>query len=304
VPPVTTHRKSVTAASLALLATLLVLTPGSTGAEREARFNVRFTLPASNGYVMRFTAHTGSRRAAVAFEKGGARVTYRVTAATVTTRRVRADFGPFGTVRLRFRPHGKTDIGSCRPIHHGTFRGMVDLQGDDGFTEAHAERASGVVKRAGIGPCFPRPATARDSMDQASKLVFLFACDSSGTDAYVAIGGLYGRRIAHIAETRERIGSVDVTRWRARLGKHSTLAYTRDMRRATVRPPRPFAGHAELRGGRLTGGLEAPLPGLPAAVRLTPADASMRNDPKSCDPFTGRSGRRPALRPLAVLDRR
>ncbi len=255
---------------------------------KEPHFAVRFAMPASNGYRLSFTAHTGGETARLTVKKldrrgGGAQVQYRVQAETVTRRRVRASFGPFGEVDVRFDARRKVkDPDDCHPTIVGTFRGMIDFEGDNGFTAADATAVEGAIKRGGFGPplpCFLQREAGHDGMDGLEDIVFLIACRPSGL-GYAAIDGLDARKVFHIAELQQRLGGVDVTRLLVEPGTRSTFTYSRDGRRARVRPPAPFTGAARLRARRLRGDLKVPLPGVESPVALTPMLAGMRRGPR------------------------
>jgi hypothetical protein len=268
------------------VAALVFLAVASQAAAVPRNVAPTFTLEASNGYELTFTgfANDDHAGAQIVVKKGHGEADYEVRASTITTRRVQASFGPFGSIDVGFEPRGERGGGPCRRYRKGTFSGRIDFDGDGGFTSAHVTETKGRMVRPAHGLCIPGLGPIYSNRDEPDlgDVVFLESCVRGGGYGYAVIEGL-DPRTAHLAVLNERIGRVDVMRAELAFAKPGSFRYSHDGRRATVTPPEPFSGAAELRHSRLRGDLSVPLPGLAEPVRLTPAIGSIRKPPRACD---------------------
>jgi hypothetical protein len=118
-------------------------------------------LRASNGYLLRISGY-GHRHVEVLASKDHYFAFYETTG-SVSRDHIRADLGRFGHVAVHFdgsvkrRPDPADD--SCtgpRPIFEtGSFRGAIEFDGEQGYTDVSARRASGSAYRTFKRVCPP-----------------------------------------------------------------------------------------------------------------------------------------------------
>nr|MDQ3726080.1 hypothetical protein [Actinomycetota bacterium] len=225
----------------------------------------------------------GHHRVTMRVRKGVQLATYTVRG-TVTRRRIEADFGRFGRVRLRFRGSPRRfapartlgGLGSLAPRRRctgkaperevGRFRGSLEFEGQRGFTRLAVGEARGEVRRfyrrvcerrAQPGPLRPEPAVAREPF--GLKLLIAHAREGGVSTRFVAIGfeapfgipqGLFPTFVS--ANLEERVGRVRVTRSAFLLADGDAVQISRRRVRpvrARVEPPAPFGGVATFKGG-------------------------------------------------------
>jgi hypothetical protein len=143
------------ASALALL--LAVLATPAAAQESQVRqpdFGLGFALKGSGGYSILVVA-TSHKRVTLSAGRGSTEASYTVPG-RASSRGIRANFGRFGRVAVRFdggsiRPDGKKSE-SCRgrrPIRQrGVVRGTIEFAGENGYTEVHRQHANGVFYRA------------------------------------------------------------------------------------------------------------------------------------------------------------
>ena len=274
----------------AVAAAIALLCLPATGAARpddEVRprsLHLSVSAEGTRGYSIRIDT-LGHRRVILTAEKGGQVATYRVNG-SVSRRHVRADFGRFGRVSLRFRgsprPFGferRARRGSdrnaprrdrrCtgRPSRRevGSFKGVLEFEGQRGFTRVATGEAAGEVRRfyrrvcerkrparrrgqgAGSEPFALRLFIARDRERRA-----LTRFEALGFEASSAIPLPPGLLPALVSvERNERVGRVRVSRSTFLITEPGAVTISRrGVRPARVRiaPPRPFAGAGAYRG--------------------------------------------------------
>lgn len=237
-----------------------------------------FALPASDGYRLHFFAidDDGSpETASLSVTKDGGNATYSQPRVEVLTkRRVVADFGPFGAVRVVFKPQGRQGDGrACTPFPtvKGSFRGVIRFRGDDGFTSARATRAPGTVESFG----FPDPDCEKDRRLRPPEPVILSSCSQDGTTEYIAFKDQRSDLVFHQATTTERQAGLRIFRSAFAEGSTSTFTTKRDLSAARVMPGAPFTGSASFSSGELTGDLSAPVPGRDEPLSVTPGQATL-----------------------------
>lgn len=169
------NRASSIAAALAASALLLALAATASAAppdweEQPRSLRLTLQLPTSNGYEAQLITQ-GHRRVTLVFVKGGSFAAYR-TSGRVSRKGIRADFGPVGSVSLRFRGHRLPRFlaGSGLPRWlfpprkcagrkpqrwRGSYHGRIDLKGEHGFTAVEAKVARGELIRTYRRLCEP-----------------------------------------------------------------------------------------------------------------------------------------------------
>lgn len=162
---------AVTASVLlvALAATTVSAAPPN-WVEQPRSLRLTLQMPASNGYQAALTTE-GHRRVTLSFVKGSSFAAYR-TSGRVSRKGIEADFGPIGSVSVRFRgrllprffagtdlPRGLFPPRKCsgrQPQRlRGSFRGKIELAGENDFAAVDAKAARGEVIRAYRRLCEP-----------------------------------------------------------------------------------------------------------------------------------------------------
>lgn len=279
------------ATSGTVVATVVLLClPGGAAARpgeeiRPRSLHLSMSAAATQGYEVSVET-LGHHRVVLTAEKGGQVASYMVRG-RVSRHRVRADFGRFGRVRLRFhgrpRPFPRPEGGEPRPAtgirrcrgrrprrEVGRFHGAIEFDGQRGFTRLAVGGVRGELRRSyrqvcRIVPARQRQAVARSSAATGGPSAFTIALLSararvghtltrfSAIDLEPPLGvRLPGESLFSIvvASVRERVGRVRVFR--------STFfaAGPRQVRisRRGVRPARarvalgpPFEGTASFR---------------------------------------------------------
>jgi hypothetical protein len=223
-----------------------------------------------------------------------------VTRGTASPDGIRARFGHFGRIAVRFKPSGKASRrkpqrrcdGRPSTLRSGTFTGTFRFRGEDGYISIDAHRAKGRSATLPRWRCGNRgrpeagisARPKRDDFEEAE----LEAVTPNERVVFLA-SGLHIKDgpslIFFIAGTKERRGSVRISRFAFLIsGKGRTFTFERTPRSASVRPPKPFHGSAEFSivDGRPSwaGNLSVSLPG--ATVDLTgPAFKTKLVQPKS-----------------------
>jgi len=251
----------------------------------------------ADGYAV--SVEGRGRQVALTIGRGLSAASY-VTRGTVSPDGIRARFGHFGRVAVKFRPSGKASRrkppGSCdgRPsiVRSGVFTGTIRFRGEDGYIAIDAHRAKGRSATLPRWRCGNRGRPGAGISARPKQGGFEEAELEAVTPnerVVLLASGLHFKGgsslIFFIAGTKERRGSVRISRFVFLIsGKGRTFSFSRSPRSATVRPPKPFHGSAEfgVAEGRpsWTGNLSVSLPG--ATVDLTgPAFKTKLIQPKS-----------------------
>jgi hypothetical protein len=297
-------RRVTLLAALTTLVAVGLLFPQLGGAKRlggEVRprsLHLSLGANATRGYDVSIET-LGHHRVVLTAEKGGAFASYTVRG-TVTRRRIKADFGRFGHVSVRF--HGKRKPfallpGSQRkvPGRHrvcrgrsperevGRFRGTIDFAGQRAFTKLAIGRLQGEVRRSYRQVC--RGGFRVRELSRATRAGFgitlLTARQRHGKTVtrFDAIGiepprfaGIKSSELPAIvsASRKETVGRVRVSRSFFLSAQAGAVTFSRRGVKpaiARVDLPRPFGGHALYRGAKgsspasWTGPLDVRLPG-------------------------------------------
>ncbi len=231
--------------------------------------------------------------------------TYSVAGA-VSTKRVRADLGPYGRISLRFQPSGPAKEDKLFPGCHGrpdtsqrgVFVGTIRFRGDGGFTEVDAERAKGKIGTAGSYSCkggghLPRPPHHAKKVEEVSlkattphHTLDFSAAIQPQRDSFPGIPA-----VEYSASSNQFCGRVAVSRSVSVGGEASSFVFDKPLSSATVTPPAPFSGSGTFSrdpaGGAATwtGNLAVAFPGLDATIVGDDFDAKLER--RRVDPSAG-----------------
>jgi hypothetical protein len=256
----TTHRRVALVVALTFAA--LCLSPAAASA---AGHEPRFALPASNGYKLFVDGHgstatIGVSRTTPSRHSGSA--TIYIARGAVSATSIKAEFGAFGRVSMRFRPSGRVTSGVPAPdcpgsgpvtTRFGVFVGTVRFRGEDGYVSVHVQRAKGEVLSP---PSLHCPATAGGAESQGegpgdrgaarSRQMSLQANWKEG------VGGIFfsahrGNKAEYEAIDEQTEGRVAT--YRAAYARAPRASFSSDsaLSSGTVQPPAPFRGTGTLR---------------------------------------------------------
>jgi hypothetical protein len=115
-----------------------------------------FHLRASNGYSLKVlvggNADTGQGAVLILARSRNSTVLYGTDAVVVTETSIEADLGAVGRIDVHFVPSGKekTERSECggKPFTFdgGRYEGVIDFEGEHGYSEAHVTAARGEAK--------------------------------------------------------------------------------------------------------------------------------------------------------------
>lgn len=253
----------------------------------------RFVLQTGQGYDLTVvgvddivgilvTRHRNARRAHGRRPRRGNAVTAYVTRGTVTSKRIKASFGRFGRVSVRFRParrKGKQAVRRCRGVRRlrnrsGVFVGRVRFTGEHRYVVVRAHRAKGRIRERGRRRCASRsrPPTrmhARPVRNVPGLFSQVSILQAGWREALTSTEFLALRareRTLFLAITEESMGSMARVRYAFAVSSSRAFRQNDALTAATLKPPFPFshAGHyvATADGTRAWGGLlSAAFPG-------------------------------------------
>lgn len=306
--------------SAAILVLCLLVPPAAGAAEEDEGAIHVFRLKASNGYRVLVIAsrQPGKTRGQLAILVGSRHaggVVYTASASVEETG-VRADLGELGRIELEYvRLKGKerySGCGSDGEVHYlerGEYRGLFELHGEEGYTEARATRLRG-DERILLSLICGEIVGFGDATGPGLPGARLHAFLRQGKDNALSFEIKKNRPAAPAAfavSVRERRGEVRIERQLEGTVGAGGFRYDPRLRGATVSPPAPFAGSATFRReaprrNRWTGDLTIDLPGrsdtplVQPGLRLSLVHASWSKT-------RGRVARPAAFgRPLALLE--
>jgi hypothetical protein len=240
------------------------------------------SLEVGNGY--RVSVEGTGRTVKLKVERSLAFADY-TTRGRASPDRIKARFGRFGTVSVRFVPSGKVRRrgpprrckGRPMIVRQGVFVGRIEFVGEDGYVDVGARRAKGRSSTLPRWRCNHRRGPGRAS---AARVGYDVASLKVATPhrrvvfKAVALDERGGPTLAFFfVATKERKGSVRIARslFAARVGPRA-FTFDRAGRSAAVHPPKPFHGEASFQRNvgsppSWSGSLSASLPG--ALVELT-----------------------------------
>lgn len=202
----------------------------------------------------------------------------------VTRRRLKASFGRFGEVDLRFRPSGRIENsrpgGRCRGADHftrrfGVYAGGIRFKGEDRYVNVRAHRAKGRIRSPLHLHCVRRHRFSAQRIRRRPvgshpnfKVTFFNASARHALAANELFAISSPKLTLFLAVGEESLGSV------ARMHLGVTVASAKAFRlddaatRATVDPPSPFHGKGFYRAAidgtaTWTGPLSVSFPGAP-----------------------------------------
>jgi hypothetical protein len=218
--------------------------------------NPSFGVKTRNGY--RVSVHGSGADVSVSVARGHrlAFTTY-VARGTATANRVRASFGRFGRISVRFRPSAnrtwETRHRRCRGAHrfvvrNGVFVGHIDFRGEGGYVSVHSRRAKGKVRELA--------AKCKRGRRRASDLRSIHLPPSAGEPEPPVLSASWreglrsagftairGRKAIFAAFSEESHGRVAISRLAASLGSPVRRFNVDDaFTFARAAPPAPFSG--------------------------------------------------------------
>lgn len=263
----------------------------------------RFDIETRNGYDIAVVGIRGVVAIEVEKTRGqggraarrGAMTAY-VAHGTVTTHRIKASFGDFGAISVRFRPSGrvvKSHAGrGCRgPDRYtsrpGVFVGHIRFTGEDRYVQVRAKRAKGRIRRPVRLRCAapPRSAATSSRTVKDSPFASMDVLEAGRREPLAAtelIAVRFGKRLLCFASTEESLGSLAKVRYAFVVAPGRRFTENEALTGAKLKPPWPFAGTgkyaASPEGVRSwTGSLRASFPGAPG-LALTSPDFRVRLD--------------------------
>lgn len=279
-------RASRPLASAAAALVLLAAFPAAAAASGASAPLLRADLGRHDGYRVRLAADRSTVELTVARAErarhAGVAVTY-VTRARESRGRLQANFGPLGSVSMRFEPSrraagrgGASCSGGARLlVARGALVGSLRFRGEGGFVAVDARRAKGSVTRLAPSPGCPGPAEVAPG-GRRGKETTLFAGFRRGLDAVYFTARTGGPGRARYAASDESGGGAYAV-YRRAYAEASPLTFATDdaLSFASVSPPFPFSGTGQVQrspdGSRSwSGSLAVSFPGEPPVALTGP----------------------------------
>jgi hypothetical protein len=250
----------------------------------ETKDGYRLVVVGARGVVaIVVTRGSGSRTTRRGSSRGFALTGYAAKG-TVTSRRVKASFGRFGRIAVRFRPSGRVVKSPRRrrckgphryTIRHGVFVGKIRFAGENHYVQVRAHRAKGRIRRPLRLRCSrsrrPLRASARQRRAGGSPAFSYGTLQAGWREALTSTEFLalrFGKRALYLASSEESLGAVAEVRYAMATGPSRTFVMNEALTSARLRPPWPFRGagaYAASTDGVRTwsGDLRASFPGAP-----------------------------------------
>jgi hypothetical protein len=263
-----------------------------------------FDIKTKNGYDIAVIGMQGvvaievSKAGSAGFGPGVKRgaITAYIAHGTATTNRIKASFGSFGRISVRFRPSGrvvKSRRGKrCRGPNRyttrpGVFVGRIRFTGEDHYVQVRAKRAKGHIRRPLRLRCAKPPRPIARSSQAVNKLpsASVGVLEAGWREPLAArelIALRFGAKVLCFASTEESLGALAEIRYAFALAPARTLTQNEALTAAKLKPPWPFAGtgaYAASPDGVRTwaGDLRASFPGAPG-LPLTGPEFRVRLD--------------------------
>jgi hypothetical protein len=270
--------------AIAALAALLVCASAGQASAR-SYFSATFELPSDHGMDITFRADGGGSFAGAGIDvsdwgrRGGADTSYSARRVKVTPTRFRAALGALGHVNVIFEEKSseKTQEAACDGytlVKRGTFTGEFEFEGEHRYAVSKGTRAKGSVTFDHLHNCDHDGGGGLGG--HGSRSTTLVACPSSSDLAYYAEVMPKFDFAFHSAVSFEERRQVAIFRTAFTSAHARTFAVGEGGGTATLAPPAPFRGGAELAGRSLTGDLGVKLLGLRHPASLAPAKARLR----------------------------
>jgi hypothetical protein len=216
-------------------------------------FEPTVRLKSESGETVRVFAIGSS--VAIAIGRGRHAVSVYLARGTATSRRLKASYGPFGRIDMRFHPSPAPKLrGShgCKgrlrhPALAGVWVGALRFQSEGHRVDLEVHRARGSVRREGLA-CFtphrPRTATASSGPFSSFSLFDLVSAGwHQGLESAQVTGLETGRGTLYLAFTQRVLGSVGILSLAVAADeKPGTLTISSALTHAEIAPPAPFHG--------------------------------------------------------------
>lgn len=226
---------------------------------------VAFELEGSNGYLLTFGAFSdpyiegNDRRAELGVgvfrESESGYSAYRAPA-VVSESYVKADLGPYGKVDLVRRPSGRVRTIPIRCTGGDTFtyepadyEGIVEFRGEKGFTGVRATRVRALPLITSFCGGGSGRGESRGSDERGARLKGISYAHGRTVSFQLNKNHKRGR-VLFEAEMRERRDRVSIYRATEGWLPPSSFRYDPDLKTATLSPPAPFSGSADLSRAR------------------------------------------------------
>jgi hypothetical protein len=199
------------------------------------------------------------------------------TRAVITESSIEADLGRVGRIDVDFVPSGKarTERSGCGgdpfTFDAGRYQGVIDFEGEHGYSRTHVRSARGEAKFALDILCASPVDEGRGGNSPGARLTA--RSRGPGGFEFIAMKDSPSRPARFTAAVEEKRGTMEISRSVGVTGPPSTFDFDIPPGVANVGPPAPFSGRSEYErssGGKATwrGNLSVDFPGRPD-VRLT-----------------------------------
>jgi hypothetical protein len=192
---------------------------------------------------------------AIAIGRGGHAVSVYLARGTATSRRLRASYGLFGRIDMRFHPSPAPEprgARSCKGRHRhpalaGVWVGTLRFQSEGHQVGLDVHRAPGSIRREGLA-CFSphrhRTATASSGPFSSFSLFDLVSAGwHQGLESAQVTGLESGQGTLYLAFTQRVVDSVAILDLAVAASKESgTLTVSSTLTHAEISPPAPFHG--------------------------------------------------------------
>jgi hypothetical protein len=236
-----------------------------------------FRLSASHGYSIHGIAFDGDPRGehdeVILFvgRQDSSVAYFALGKASVTETTVSADLGSLGSIDLRFVPSGKPRVekSACNPkpieFDSGFYEGRIDVEGEEGYAEAHATRARGEIRLEASLICGASVNEGSGGHAPGARLLARRHWHHSKLE-FEATKNSPTRPSRFRASIEERRGSMFIAREVNSEAGAGAFDFDVPTQTALVDPPAPFSGFARFirrddRPGRLRGDLRVDFPG-------------------------------------------
>jgi hypothetical protein len=268
---------------------LALLASGSASASSAAAESLLpppgFHLRASNGYSLSVLGLTvpenGKNIVLVLVGNGESTVLYATPVAVLVDDSIVADLGSVGRIDVHFAPSGRSQTerlgcsGKPETFAGGRYEGVIDFDGEQGYSKVHATVARGdgrFFQRFGCGET--GGSEGRGGRSPGARL------EVQGlARQLVAVKTGPSRRVRLTASIREQRGEMEISRRVDVVRPPSAFAFDFPTGIATVAPPSPFSGRGVYRrlqdgGSTWRGNLSVDFPGRPG-VKLNGGYATL-----------------------------
>jgi hypothetical protein len=237
-----------------------------------------FKLKGSHGYSIGVAVYSeGSGRAGTIYigvSRKGASASYKAQA-SVTPEAIHVDLGNLAKIDLARRASGRTKtvhpkcLGGAFTYEPGTYEGVVEFNGEDGYTRARANRVAqlpSLLVSLGGGPCGGGYGEAISPDLPGARLRGISVGHGRALSFQVNKNGPKANMVFSAA-LKERRSGIRIDRALTGVAPPNAFRFDPALRTAILRPPAPFSGTASLARSRnslwptWTGDLKLNFPG-------------------------------------------